>query len=139
MKRTALDLAAFEAFATEFSRQLRGGDVVALQGELGSGKTTFVAAIVRALHGRDSVASPTFTFWHRYAGAPPLEHLDLYRIEDRAEARELGLHEALETGGITLIEWPERLPEIVPARAIWVRIVGAGDEPRDVCVERATP
>ena len=81
-----MDLAAFEALAGEFARGLRPGDVVALEGELGAGKTTFVAAVVRALHGSDEVASPTFTFWHRYAGQPPLEHLDLYRIDNPAEA-----------------------------------------------------
>ena len=73
--------AGLEAFAASFARTLRPGDVVALSGELGSGKTTFVRAAVRARHGEDQTTSPTFTFWHRYAGDPPIDHLDLYRIE----------------------------------------------------------
>ncbi len=61
---------AFEAFAAQFARALQPGDVVALSGELGSGKTTFVRAAVRARHGEDQTTSPTFTFWHRYPGEP---------------------------------------------------------------------
>ena len=138
MMQRADDLAAFQALAGEFGRSLRPGDVVALEGDVGAGKTTFVAAVVRALHGGDEVASPTFTFWHRYAGQPPLEHLDLYRIENPAEAAELGLHEAFDRRSVTFVEWPERLPELVPRSAIRVRISGAGDGPRDVQIVRST-
>jgi tRNA threonylcarbamoyladenosine biosynthesis protein TsaE len=132
----AATLAEFEALAAAFARTLRAGDVVALEGGLGSGKTTFVAAAVRALGNRAEVASPTFTFWHRYGGSPPLEHLDLYRVEDPREASELGLEEAFGAEGIVFIEWPGRLPGLIPATAIRVRISGAGDEPRELLVER---
>lgn len=132
----AADLAAFEAHAATFARDLRAGDTVALEGDLGAGKTTFVAAVVRAL-GRDAeVASPTFTFWHRYGGEPPIEHLDFYRIESRADASELGLAEAFDPGGIVFVEWPEMFAEIVPARAIRVRIRGVGEGAREIRVER---
>ncbi|MBD5657361.1 MAG: tRNA (adenosine(37)-N6)-threonylcarbamoyltransferase complex ATPase subunit type 1 TsaE [Candidatus Eremiobacteraeota bacterium] len=137
MMQRADDLTAFKALASNFARSLRPGDVVALEGELGAGKTTFVAAVVRALHGSDEVASPTFTFWHRYAGQPPLEHLDLYRIENPAEAAELGLHDAFDARSVTFVEWPERLPELVPRAAIRVRISGAGSGPRDVQIVRS--
>jgi len=136
VRQRAADLAAFEALAREFARSLRPGDVVALEGDLGAGKTTFVAAIVRALHGNDDAASPTFTFWHHYAGKPPIQHLDLYRIENRAEATELGLHEAFDPRSVTIVEWPERLPELVPRAAIRVRIAGAGTGPREVQIVR---
>lgn len=133
---TATDLAAFEALARTFARALRAGDTVALEGSLGAGKTTFVAAVLRAL-GRDAeVASPTFTFWHRYGGQPPIEHLDFYRIEDPAEAIELGLEEAFSSHGIAFVEWPEILPELVPPDAIRVRISGAGDAARELRIER---
>ena len=132
----AATLAEFEALAAAFARTLRAGDVVALEGGLGSGKTTFVAAAARALGNRAEVASPTFTFWHRYGGSPPLEHLDLYRVEDPREASELGLEEAFGAEGIVFIEWPGRLPGLIPATAIRVRISGAGDEPRELLVER---
>lgn len=132
----AVDLAAFEAAAAVFARELRAGDVVALSGDLGAGKTTFVAAVLRALGRPAEVASPTFTFWHRYGGEPPIEHLDLYRIEDPAEARELGLEDAFAPGAIAFVEWPERLPDLVLGRRISVAIAGSGDEPREIRIER---
>jgi tRNA threonylcarbamoyladenosine biosynthesis protein TsaE len=135
----AATLAQFEALAAAFARDLRPGDVVALEGPLGSGKTTFVAAAVRALGNPAEVASPTFTFWHRYGGAPPLEHLDFYRVEEPAEAVELGLEEAFGGGGIVFVEWAGRLPGLVPRAAIAVRISGAGDGPRRLEIEWPPP
>ncbi len=132
---TGLD--ALDALARDFASTLVPGDVVALRGDLGAGKTTFVAAVLRAL-GRDAdVASPTFTFWHRYGGLPPIEHLDLYRIESPHEADELGLEEALAPDGIVFVEWPDRLPGLVPAHAVAVTIAGSGDAPRTVTIERS--
>ncbi len=93
---TAEDLGKF---AAEFARGLRPGDVVALAGPLGAGKTTFVRAVVTALHGADQSCSPSFTFRHRYDGDPPIEHIDLYRIDDPREVTELGLEEAPSTAG----------------------------------------
>ena len=133
--RTA-DLPAFERFAERFARTLGPGDVVALSGDLGAGKTTFVAAAVRALQGSDAASSPTFTFWQRYAGPPPIEHVDLYRLEDAREALELGLEEAFDSASIVFIEWPDRLPELVPSAAFRLTIVGSGDEPRELTLRR---
>src|SRR5580704_485520 len=116
---------------------LRPGQALALSGELGAGKTTFVRALVRALHGSDvPVSSPTFVFRQCYAGTPPIEHLDLYRLDDPADAVELGLEEAFGPDRITLVEWPERLPDLLPPAAIRIRIDGAGDEPRRLVIER---
>lgn len=134
--RRADDLAAFASCAADFAHELVPGDTVALAGDLGAGKTTFVAAALRALGREAEVASPTFTFWHRYGGTPPIEHLDLYRIEHPGEATELGLDEAFRPDGIAFVEWPERLPDLVPARAIRVEIAGSGDGPRDVRIVR---
>jgi tRNA threonylcarbamoyl adenosine modification protein YjeE len=127
--------AAFESFAAEFSRLLQPGDVVALSGELGSGKTTFVSAAVRARHGRDQTTSPTFTFWHRYDGDPPIDHLDLYRVEDPAELHELGLEEAFDGTAIAFVEWWSHAPSLLPARRYEVTIAGSGDAPRIVEVK----
>ncbi len=132
----APDRATFSTIAETFAKTLRRGDVVALEGELGAGKTTFVGAVARALGSEADVASPTFTFWHRYAGPIPLEHLDLYRIEHPSEAVELGLDEALGADGIAFVEWPARLPGFVPPSAIVVRIAGSGDDPRHLEIER---
>lgn len=122
------------AFAATFARRLRGGDVVAISGPLGSGKTTLVRAIVRALHGADQTYSPTFTFWHRYEGEPPIEHIDLFRIADPRELAELGLEEAFSADAIVLVEWWRNASELVPARRYEIEIEGAGDSPRTVSI-----
>ena len=131
---TFSDLAAFEAFAAAFAATLAPGDVVALTGELGAGKTTFVRAAVRARHDADQTSSPTFTFWHRYPGEPPIDHLDLYRIDDPAELQELGLEEAFGGDSIAFVEWWTHAPELLPARRYEVVIRGSGESPRSVTV-----
>jgi tRNA threonylcarbamoyladenosine biosynthesis protein TsaE len=136
MSIESADLARLEEAARALARTLHPGDVVTLEGALGAGKTTFARALVEALHGADEATSPTFTFWHRYPGTPPVNHLDLYRIERPEELVELGLEEAFEPDAIVLIEWPEHAPELVPSRVVRVRIAGAGPEPRSLTVER---
>jgi tRNA threonylcarbamoyl adenosine modification protein YjeE len=129
------DLAALDAFAGAFARRLEAGSSVALRGELGAGKTTLVRALLRALHGSDAaVSSPTFIFRQRYDGVPPIEHLDLYRVDDPVELTELGLDDAFGPDRITLVEWPERAPQLLPADAIDLRITGSGTGPRTIVV-----
>jgi tRNA threonylcarbamoyladenosine biosynthesis protein TsaE len=98
-----------EALGRRLAAQLRRGDVIALYGDLGAGKTTLARGILRGLGFEGDVASPTFPIVQPYEGlSPPLWHVDLYRIEDSAEIEELALDEALEDGAL-VIEWPERL------------------------------
>jgi tRNA threonylcarbamoyl adenosine modification protein YjeE len=116
--------------------------VVALRGPLGAGKTTFVRAVVAALHGTDqAVSSPTFVFRQRYdaadPGRPPIEHVDLYRIEDpNAEMPDLALDDAFAPDRIALIEWPERAEDWLPPNRIEVAIDGSGDGPRTLRITR---
>jgi tRNA threonylcarbamoyladenosine biosynthesis protein TsaE len=135
--RTFSSEAELRAFARAFARKLRPGDVVALSGGLGAGKTTFVRAVVQALHGEDQTSSPTFTFRHRYAGSPPIDHLDLYRIEDPRECGELGLEEVFDGRSIVLVEWWRNVPDLLPHRRYEIEIHGAGDEPRRVDLQEA--
>ncbi|HEY8298642.1 MAG TPA: tRNA (adenosine(37)-N6)-threonylcarbamoyltransferase complex ATPase subunit type 1 TsaE [Candidatus Baltobacteraceae bacterium] len=136
MERTFHTEAQLSAFATDFSRTLRAGDVVGLSGPLGAGKTSFVRAVVRALHGDDPTTSPTFTFWHRYAPRSaeqtPIDHLDLYRVDNPAELTELGLEEAFAGDSIVLVEWWRNAPSLLPARRYEIEIDGKGDEPRSL-------
>jgi tRNA threonylcarbamoyladenosine biosynthesis protein TsaE len=133
----SLDREAFAATAVALAATLRPGDVVALSGNLGAGKTTFVRALVAALHGSDAaVSSPTFIFRQRYPGTPPIEHLDVYRVENPAEAADLGLEDAFTPEAITLVEWPERVPGLVPPGAVRVAIDGSGDGARTVRIAR---
>jgi tRNA threonylcarbamoyl adenosine modification protein YjeE len=132
IRQTFANEAALTAFAADFAQRLRPGDVVAVGGPLGSGKTTFVRAVVRALHGIDEGSSPTFTFWHHYNGRPPIDHLDFYRIEDVREVAELGLDEAFDGSSIVLIEWWEKAPDVAGERRYEIRMEGAGDSERVV-------
>jgi tRNA threonylcarbamoyladenosine biosynthesis protein TsaE len=132
-----LDLHSLGAVAARLAQTLRPGDALALSGDLGAGKTTFVRALIAALHGSDvPVSSPTFVFRQRYDGTPPVEHLDLFRLDDPVEAVDLGLEEAFGPDRITVVEWPERFPGLLPSGAIRIHIAGAGDEPRRLQIER---
>ncbi|MDQ2680031.1 MAG: tRNA (adenosine(37)-N6)-threonylcarbamoyltransferase complex ATPase subunit type 1 TsaE [Candidatus Eremiobacteraeota bacterium] len=138
MERTFQTEAHLRAFGAEFALRLKPGDVVGLSGGLGAGKTTLVQAIVSARLGHDPTSSPTFTFWHRYEGTPPIDHLDLYRIEDARELTELGLDEAFDGHSIVLVEWWANAPELLPARRYELELAGAGDEPRGLRLREPT-
>ncbi len=117
---------------------LRPGDVVALSGELGAGKTTLARAILHALGHRGEVPSPTFTLVQTYPDlAPSIAHADLYRLDNPAEADTLDLDDWL-TGGALLLEWPERLGTRLWPETLWLRLDGAGGPDRRL-TWRASP
>ena len=101
------DLAAMEALGARIAARLRPGDVVALSGPLGSGKTTIARAIIAALGHEGEVPSPTFTIVETYDLDPPLVHADFYRLEHPREAEELGLDDYRD-GAALIAEWPEK-------------------------------
>jgi tRNA threonylcarbamoyladenosine biosynthesis protein TsaE len=101
------DLAAMEGFGARIAAHLRAGDVIALSGPLGSGKTTLARAIIAALGHGGEVPSPTFTIVETYDLDPPLVHADFYRLEHPREAEEIGLDDYRE-GAALLAEWPEK-------------------------------
>lgn len=116
------DDAATAALGARIGAAARRGDVVALIGDLGAGKTTLARGLIRSLAGPDTEApSPTFTLVQSYvAPALTIWHFDLYRLKDSREARELGLEEAVD--GLALIEWPERLGRDLPHARLEVRL-----------------
>ena len=120
------DLAATEALGARIAAGLAIGDAVALQGDLGAGKTTLARAILRALGVTENVPSPTFTLVQTY-DTPGLavRHYDLYRILNPRDIDELGLEEALEEGAV-LIEWPERAGDRLPGEALHVVLTATG-------------
>ena len=106
-----------EALAAELARALHPGDIVALSGELGAGKTTFVRGAARALGVTAPISSPTFTIGHRYDAPTPVAHLDLYRIAG-LDPEEWGDLEPYFDGTIAFVEWPEHGGDWLPrARA----------------------
>ncbi len=115
--------AATAALAASLAKRARKGDIIGLEGELGTGKTTFARAFIRARgNGDEEVPSPTFTLVQVYdEREPAVWHFDLYRIEKPEEAFELGIEEAF-LDGISLIEWPERLGALLPRRRLLLRL-----------------
>jgi tRNA threonylcarbamoyladenosine biosynthesis protein TsaE len=114
------------------AERLVAGDVVAISGELGAGKTCFVRGVARALGVRQTVSSPTFVLVNHYAGRLPVVHLDAYRTTSLTEVIDLGFDELIASGGVTLIEWADKLAPLLPPDAIRVHIEGLGDEPRRI-------
>ncbi|MDR5709641.1 MAG: tRNA (adenosine(37)-N6)-threonylcarbamoyltransferase complex ATPase subunit type 1 TsaE [Armatimonadota bacterium] len=100
---------------------LRPGDVVALVGELGSGKTTLVQGVAQALEARGRVASPSFLIVHEYRGRLPIYHVDLFRLRPEDLAF-LGLEELFDEGGVVLVEWAERAEHLLPPDALWIQL-----------------
>ena len=110
------DLAATQRFGGLLAAQLKAGDVIALSGALGAGKSALARAIIQAIDpNEDDVPSPTFTLVQHYllADGTPLWHLDLYRIDDAQDAMALGLDDAF-VDAVCLIEWPDRLKKFLP-------------------------
>jgi tRNA threonylcarbamoyladenosine biosynthesis protein TsaE len=106
---------ASQAFGEGWAADLVGGEIFALHGVLGAGKTQLVKGLARGLDYRGDVTSPTFTIAHEYLGGRlPIYHLDLYRIKDEREAIEAGLEEYLPGDGVTIVEWPDRIPSLLP-------------------------
>jgi len=124
-----------DAAGERLGATLGPGDVVALTGELGAGKTVFVQGLVRALGVTTGATSPTFVLVNEYRGRLPVRHVDAYRTESLAELLDLGLEEMMDGGGVTVVEWAERLEPLVPSRAVRVRITGVGDEPRAITID----
>ncbi len=108
---------------------LRRGDVVALYGELGAGKTQFVKGLCDGFHVHDAVTSPTFVILNRYSGIDGenkeilLFHFDLYRVQSAEEIYDLGYEEFLFGSGICVVEWAERLGSLLPPRRYDVKIL----------------
>ena len=128
-----------ERAGEELAAELHAGDVVALVGELGAGKTAFVRGLARGLGADDVVSSPTFVLVNQYRGRVVIHHLDVYRPASLSEVLDLGFDELVAGGGITLIEWADRIAPLVPRDAVWVQIAGLGDEPREIRIARAEP
>lgn len=114
---------------------LGAGDVVALYGELGSGKTCFIQGLVRGVGVTTPATSPTFVLINEYRGHLPVHHVDAYRTGSLSELMELGLLDLMGGDGVTLIEWADRAEPLLPPRAVRVRLEGVGDEPRAITID----
>ena len=127
------------AAGVALGERLGPGDVVALTGELGAGKTCFVQGLARGLGVARVATSPTFVLVNEYRGRCPVHHVDVYRSRTLTELLDLGLDEMLGGAGVTVVEWADRCETLLPAHAVRVHIDGVGDEPRRITITDRSP
>ena len=120
----------------DFARSLVAGDVVALAGPMGSGKTVFTQGIASGLGVEDVVNSPTFKLVGEYDSDPPLYHFDFYRIISASDLAALGLDHYFGCEGICVIEWSDLFPNVIPRKAIRVSFNRIGEGEREISIER---
>ena len=138
MKRTSTSVEQTETIAGELAATLRGGECIALDGELGAGKTQFVRGLVRALGGNPrSVSSPTFVLLNVYdSGRLKVFHLDAYRVNGADDFESIGFSELLEQRGVVVVEWAQRVASLLPSDVIHVRIATIDETRREIEYER---
>lgn len=134
-----------QEFAKKFAERIKPGDIVALSGELGAGKTTFTQGFVQGLEITNRIISPTFVIIRMYriknqeSRIKNLYHIDLYRIENEGGLEGLGLKEILEEkDAVKLIEWPERMGSLLPEKRWDIRIESLGESERKINIEKMT-
>lgn len=121
--------------AREFAKDLKAGDVVCLEGDLGAGKTTFTQGLAAALGVKGRVTSPTFCIVQEHRGERFMVHMDLYRLKDEADVEAIGWDDYLARGAILVVEWPDRAGSLLPAAARRVRINSKGEEFRTIAID----
>jgi len=115
-------------------RVAAAGDLVCLWGDLGAGKTQVAKGFALGLGIDATVNSPTFILMAEYPGRLPLFHVDLYRLTDAADALAGGVIDDRQADGLTVVEWPDRMGELLPAARLDIRIDGSADEPRTITI-----
>ena len=120
-------------FGRRIAATLRGGEVLALDGDLGTGKTQFVKGVAAGLGHDCDVTSPTFTLIHEYTGGRlPLYHFDFYRLENEGDALRAGLDDYLGERGVVAIEWAEKFPALLPKETRWLRFRASDGDTREI-------
>jgi tRNA threonylcarbamoyladenosine biosynthesis protein TsaE len=115
MERT-FDLNELKNVSKEILEAAQGLKVWLLEGEMGAGKTTLIKAIAKELGIKETVASPTFSIINEYktSNGQPVYHFDFYRMKNETEAYDIGANEYFESGNLCLVEWPEKIPSLIP-------------------------
>lgn len=119
------------AWGRQLATQLHPGDVVALVGNLGAGKTHAAKGIVSGLGCSSGVSSPTFTLVHEYLGGRlPVFHFDFYRLKTASEVIGIGWDDYLDAGGVVIVEWADLFPELLPEKTRWFEFELLADDSR---------
>lgn len=111
-----------EALGEKIGARLNGGEVLALFGEMGAGKTALTRGIARGLGVSGGVSSPTFALVHEYRGRLPVYHFDMYRIDGWDDLYSTGFFDYLESGGVLVVEWSENIENALPDYAVRIRL-----------------
>ncbi len=119
-----------EAFAKEYAKNLKSGDVLLLDGEMGAGKTVFAKGLAKGLEIEEEVTSPTYAYMNDYDGR--LFHYDCYRIESVEQAESLGLADYFDMGGVCLVEWSQNIAPLLPQRAKRITIRKVSEREREI-------
>ncbi|MBE5752286.1 MAG: tRNA (adenosine(37)-N6)-threonylcarbamoyltransferase complex ATPase subunit type 1 TsaE [Clostridia bacterium] len=119
-----------QAFATEYAKTLKGGDIVLLDGDMGAGKTVFAKGVAQGLGVEEEVTSPTYAYMNDYDGR--LFHYDCYRIESIEQAERLGLADYFDMGGICLIEWSQNIAALLPKACKKITIKKINENEREI-------
>lgn len=138
MKQIEIDsLHELHDVAHQVLMSLDGRTVVALHAPMGAGKTTLIAEIMRALGSEDTVTSPTFALVNQYYTAEhaPVYHFDFYRINSLSEAFDMGYEEYFYSGDLCLVEWPERIEQLLPEDSMVVKIEVTGNSSRRFIID----
>lgn len=129
----SVSAAETKAAGARLAEKIQAGDVVALVGDLGAGKTQFVKGLAKGLGSKEMVTSPTFTLMHEYQSKRvPIYHFDFYRIESLAALRAIGFDEIVFGDGVSVIEWADRFADAIPPRARWIKFEIVSDDQRRI-------
>jgi tRNA threonylcarbamoyladenosine biosynthesis protein TsaE len=130
---------ADETFALghKIGKKLQGGDILALSGELGSGKTCFAGGIARGLGVSENyqITSPTFTLINEYPAKYKLFHFDVYRLNDYSDLDDLGYEEFVSGKGVVIIEWAEKISSAIPKRAFFINFEYLDENKRKIIIK----
>lgn len=138
-KITSLNVEEMQRIAAALAKVVVPGTVIALEGDLGAGKTHFTQGLARGLGVGEAVTSPTFNVMSVYdQGRLPLYHFDLYRLEDALELEDIAFYDYVEADGVSCIEWAAKFPEEIPAQALWISITTREDNVRSIEVRTAS-
>jgi tRNA threonylcarbamoyladenosine biosynthesis protein TsaE len=106
-------------------------------GDMGAGKTTLIKSLCKQLGSNDNVTSPTFAIVNEYTGSPNnIYHFDFYRLKNQSEAMDIGFEEYLYSGNYCFIEWPEKIPDLLPLSYVTVKIQALDDNSRSITVDK---
>lgn len=134
-KRISTSVEETFQIAGNLAKNAQKGDVYCLTGELGAGKTHFVKGFVQQLGvDKDTVSSPTFTIINEYEGDLPIYHFDCYRLESSQEALEIGAEEYFYGDGVCLIEWPQKIVDLIPVHSKRIEINSINSDTREIII-----